>query len=807
MSSKQARIRRAQSLLASVAILLPILSAASVQAQDAAAKSAKVVSYQIAPQSLGTALTSFADQAGLKLLFATQLVAGKKSGGLSGNLSAEQALQRLLSGTGLSYNFTNATTVTISGSAPSVADSGDAGATTLAPITVRGTSGGGISGIVAQQSAAGTKTDTPLVETPQSISVISAQQIKDQGAKSVGEALRYAPGVVAEEYGGTDSRIDRYMIRGFSSSYPYLDGLTTNTYYTLLSPKLEPYGLERVEVLSGPSSSLYGATTPGGLVDAISKRPTDTPLHELQWQLSSPKGVSGAFDFSGPITDDSTLLYRLTGIARAADTQVDHVDTKNYYIAPAFTWKPDEDTSFTFLSRFQRSNDGVQFQNLPALGTLYSAPFGKISPDLFIGEKDFNTVSRSSQSVGYAFEHHFDDVWTVRQNLRYSNTSTDVEQIGTSGFVPGTTELDRWTLGANANLHDFAVDTQAEAKFDTGPLNHTLLFGIDYMRSHSRWYERDGSASPLDVLNPGYGQSYSLPDDVDFATDDRLQQTGVYAQDQVAIDNWRISGALRYDWATTRDTDLVTDGNPSVENDDKHLTGRAGILYRFDNGIAPYVSYSTSFRPTPGLNSTTGDALQPTTGKQYEVGIKYQPTGYNSYMTAALYNIDQENVTTANPGPPVTYSQTGEVRMRGLELSSVFDLDDGLKLIANYSLNDGEITKDDDDSVRGNRPKDVPRNMANLWLDKTIESGPVEGLGFGAGVRYVGERYGDNDNTLKLPSNFLVDAAIHYDYKDWRFALNATNIFDKTYVATCDSDTYCVYGERRTVLGTISVKW
>ena len=801
--------RPATVLMGSVAVtVLLVMAQAPAMAQDAAGRSSRVTAYSIPAQPLGSALTSFADRAGLKLLFPAQLVTGRQSGGLSGRLSPEQALQKLLAGTGLTYRFTSASTVRIAGQ-PASGSTDIGNATTLAPIIVQGgqeNALGPVDGIVATQSATGTKTATPLIETPQSVSVVSAQQVRDQAAKGVGEALRYSPGVVAEEYGGTDSRIDRFMVRGFADSNPYLDGLTTNTYYTLLSAKLETYGLERIEVLSGPASSLYGANTPGGLVSAVSKRPTETPLHEFQLQVESPKGVSGAFDLGGPLTDDGTLLYRLTGVARAADTQVDSVDTRNYYLAPAFTWKPDEDTTLTVLPKFQRSDDGVLVQNLPALGTLYDASFGKIPTDLFIGEPDFNTIARSSQSIGYAFEHRFDDVWTVRQNLRYSNTGTHIEQIGTAGYLPDTTELDRWTLGADAILHDFAVDTQMEAKFDTGPVDHTLLAGIDYMRSHSRWYERDGTASPLDVLNPVYGQPFTVPD-VDFATEDHLRQTGVYVQDQMRFDNWRISGALRYDWALTRDADLLAEDGTGVENSDRHLTGRVGVLYLFDNGFAPYASYATSFKPTPGLNATTGEALKPTTGEQYEIGLKYQPPGSDSYFTASLYTIDQENVTSTNPGPPATQTQTGGVRMRGLELSGVADLDNGLKLIANYSLNAGEITSDEDETIRGNRPKDVPRHMANLWLDKTIETGAAEGLGFGAGLRYVGDRYGDNTNTLKIPGYVLIDAAVHYDYKDWRFALNATNLFDKKYVGTCDGDTFCYYGERRAVVGTISVKW
>lgn len=762
------------------------------------------VDFNIAPQSLTTALTSFADKAGLKILFQTSSASGLQSIGLKGRFTPRAAASRLLSGTGLSYRFTNSSTVTITGSSPASQAAASDGATQLQPITVEGreSAWGPVDGIIAQQSASGTKTDTPLVETPASIKVIAREQLSDQAVTTLGGALRYSPGVFAEELGGTDNRYDQYMIRGFSDTYPYVDSLTTRTYFTLLSPKLEPYGLERVEVLNGPASSLYGAGTPGGLVDAISKRPIETPLRELQLQIGDPKGVSGAFDFSGPITDDGTFLYRLTGIARAADTQVDHVDTKNFYIAPAFTWKPDEDTSFTLLTKFQRTDDGILTQNLPALGTLYEAPFGKIPTDFFVGERDFNKLSKNSASVGYAFEHHFNDVWTVRQNLRYAYSGTEMDMIGTAGW-DSATELSRWTMAADASLHDFAVDTQAEAKFETGFLDHKLLLGVDHTSSKSHWYDQEGDAEPLDVLNPIYGLPYTT-DGFFFETRDQLLQTGVYLQDQISFDNWRISGGLRYDWATTKD-EMYLPSSASVTNDDKHLTGRIGALYIFDNGFAPYVSYSTSFQPTPGLNADNG-VLKPTTGKQFEVGLKYQPEGYDSYLTVALYNLERENVTTADPRLPV-FTQTGAVRMRGIEFSGTADLDNGLKVIASYSYNDGKITKDESADVLGNRPLDVPRHLASLWVDKTIESGAAEGLGFGAGLRYVGDRYGDNQNTVKLPGNFLVDASLHYDVKDWRLAVNAANLFDKKYIGTCDGENYCYYGNRRTVLGTVTYKW
>lgn len=776
----------------------------------AQASGQQVHNFDIAAKPIRQAMNDIVRATGIDVVFPETPAASKTGQPVHGSMTTAQAVSTLLAGSGLQFSFINANTVTIIAPTELGGTGNSTGTTVLAPITVQGeTALGPVGGYVAQRSATGTKTDTPLVETPRTVSVVSRKQLDDQGVKSVGEALRYTSGVVAEEYGGADTRLDRFMVRGFSSSYPFLDGLTTTTRYTLMSPKIETYALERVEVVGGPGSSLYGQGTPGGVVSLVSKRPTDTPLHEVQLQVFDPKGVGTAFDFSGPIAGHDDLLYRLTGVLRRADTQVDGVDTRNYFLAPALTVKPDEDTTFTLLGKLQRTQDGILSQNLPALGTLYSASFGKIPTSLFVGEPDFNSVNRSSASIGYAFEHHFDEVWTVRQNLRYTHSNTDIQQIGTYGYVSGTTSLNRWSLAADAKLNDFAVDNQVEAKFDTGSLEHTALVGLDYSRSHTVWKEWDGSASSLDVLHPVYGLGVTLPTDMSFATNDTLAQTGLYAQDQIALGNWRLSGGLRYDWADTTSDDMLT--GSSTRLDDKALTGHIGLLYHFDNGIAPFVSYATSFAPTLSSYTTyDGSPLKPTEGEQYEIGIKYQPDGTALLASLSAFDITQTNVLTldtAHLGTGHYYGiQTGEVQMRGIEASLKADLGHGFNLLANYSFTDGEITKDNTGNI-GNQPKNVPRNMASLWVDKTFDEGPLAGFGVGVGGRYVGQRYGDDANTLKLDGQMLADAALHYTYKNARLALNVTNLFDKAYVGTCENEAYCYYGQRRTVMGTWTVKW
>jgi iron complex outermembrane recepter protein len=779
----------------SLAIALS-LGALSVHAQTAPAVQ---VDISITAQPLAQALTEFARQARLTLMVPPALVAGRTAPAVSGRLTPRQALDRLLMGSGL-MAVQEGNSVVVKAIPPAEMT------TTLPVVTVTGasipeTASGPVKGFVAKRSAAATKTDTPLIETPQSVSVVGRDQMTAQGVQTVGEALRYTAGVVAEEYGGTDLRIDQYMVRGFASSMPYLDGLNTGGRYTLMSESVEPYGLERVEVLRGPSSVLYGQNIPGGLVSLVSKRPTDVAFGEAGFQVGSQGRTQGTLDLGGPLDSEGKLSYRLTALARGTGTQVDQVDAEHYYLAPSLTWKPSTDTTLTVLAKIQKQSDGYALQYLPADGTLYSNSRGRIPTDFFTGEPDLNKIKRTQSSIGYSLEHRVDDVWTLRQNLRASRTQTDIGYVYAAGLQPGTTSLSRYTLAADAHQNNLAVDTQAQARFKAAGLDHTLLLGVDYFRSHDRWIEQDGDAAPLDILQPVYGRGYTLPA-VDYATDDTLKQMGLYVQDQVRWDRLVLTGSLRHDQADTDVTDLLASSTVSQKN--RKTTGRAGLVYLFDNGIAPYVSYSTSFNPALGT-TYAGTPFRPTTGKQYEAGVKYQPAGSNSSVTGSIYQLTQRNGLTADPDHPYFRVQAGEVRVRGAELSGTTELSKGLKAVAAYTYTDAAITQGNDGNT-GNTPKDIPRQMASLWLEQRV-SGSLAGLRVGGGIRYVGYRYGNDANTLRIPGTALVDAMIGYDLGQWSVVLNARNLFDKTYVATCDSTTRCVYGQRRSLLATATYRW
>lgn len=681
------------------------------------------------------------------------------------------------------------------------------GATVLAPITVQG--GGSedptapVKGYVAKSSATATKTGTPLIETQQSISVITADQLKAQGAQTLGQALDYTPGVVGEPY-GADPRFDSPRIRGFDGRQSqFLNGLRMMR--TAGAPAVEVYGLERIEVLRGPASVMYGQGNPGGIINLISKRPVFERFGEVGLQAGSYDTYGTYFDLGGPIGDGSDFAYRLTGVARRGGEQTDFLDNDRYYIAPAATWKPDEDTSLTILTSVQHDNPGTP-SGLPPQLTL-NATGNRLSRDFSVGDESFDKSNRTLTNLGYEFEHRLNDTWTFRQNARYSNFDWDYQALGmaTAGLAADGRTIRRSATIQDELLNTFNIDNNLQADFSTGDVEHTLLLGLDYRYFDNNVTTEFWTATPLDAFNPVYGGPIKLGPRTLYAdVDSDMTQVGVYIQDEMAYENWRATLGLRQDWASTSGGSTNAAGvTRSLDKDDQDLTGRAGLGYIFDNGIAPYISYATSFEPVPVPAS--GQLLEPTTGKQLEVGIKYQPEGWNGFFTAAVYDLRQKNVLTTKvvDGNPVS-AQIGEVHVKGVELEGVASLAEGLDLRAAYTYMDAEIVEGPDD---GNRPDNVPKHAASLWLDYTFrEDTALEGFGIGGGVRYVGQRYGNTANTFDLNAVALLDASIHYQKEGVRASLNVTNLADKNYVSSCGTFG-CYYGEGRAVMGRLTFTW
>ncbi|MEK1947996.1 MAG: TonB-dependent siderophore receptor, partial [Ensifer adhaerens] len=661
--------------------------------------------------------------------------------------------------------------------------------------------GGPVEGYVAKSSRTASKTGTPLLETQQSVSVITHDEIEAQGAQTVGQALNYTPGVLGQPF-GTDPRFDAPIIRGFDGrQVQFLNGLRMMR--TAGAPAFEIYGLENIDVLRGPASVMYGQGNPGGIINMISKKPVFENFGEVGVQGGSYETIGGFFDFGGTLGEQSDFAFRLTGLGKNAAAQVDELDNDRYFIAPALTWQPDEDTKLTILASVQHDNPSTP-SGLPPQYTLNATDF-RLPRDFYVGNESFDRSSRTLANLGYEFEHRLSESWIFRQSFRYSDFNWDYQSLGMSTLGLAA---DGRTLRRNATFQDEAlntvnIDNNLQGEFSTGDVDHTLLFGLDYRHFGNNVRTRFYQATPLDVRSPSYGEPIRLiAPTLDTTVDSELSQLGVYVQDELALGGWRATLGFRQDWTSSAGTSLngLTRVSRPLDQDDHELAGRAGLSYIFDNGIAPYVSYSSSFEPVIGARPD-GRPFEPTSGEQVELGVKYEPTDWNGFFTAAAYDLKQKNVLRTIAG---ISSQIGEVNVRGLELEAVASITQGLDLRASYTYTDARIASGADD---GNRVENVPEHMASLWANYTFQEGTaLEGLGIGAGVRYVGQRYGNSANTFNLDSVVLADFALSFKKNGYKASLNVQNVFDKDYVASCSSFG-CYYGDGRTFMGKLTYSW
>lgn len=689
--------------------------------------------------------------------------------------------------------------------------------------------------IAARQSATGTKTDTPIQKVPQSISVVTAEEMALHQPKSVKEALSYTPGVAVGTRGASNT-YDYLIIRGFAA-----DGQSQNNYLNGLKMQgnfyndavIDPYMLERAEIMRGPVSVLYGKSSPGGLLNMVSKRPTTEPLKEVQFKAVTDSLFQTGFDFSDALDDDGVYSYRLTGLARSANAQQKGAEEQRYAIAPAFTWRPNDKTNFTFLSYFQNEPETGYYGWLPKEGTVEPLPNGKRLPTDFNEGAKNNTYSRNEKMIGYSFDHEFNDTFTVRQNLRFAQNKVSQKSVYGYGMcsdplyssnpssspcanVPQSQwghTLTRQYVIDNEKLENFSVDTQLQSKFATGSVDHTLLTGVDFMRMRNdidSWFGYAGSVAPSDIYNLDRS-------DFDFGAHPnpsgpyrvllKQKQTGLYVQDQAQWDKVLVTLGGRYDWADQ--SSFNRDYGNKSERDDKEFTWRGGVNYLFDNGVTPYFSYSESFEPASQTDAN-GDLFAPSKGKQYEVGVKYVPEDRPIVVTGALYQLTKTNNLMADPNGSLFSVEGGEIRARGVELEAKAALSASVNLVGSYTYTDAEYTTDT--NYKGNTPAQVPKHMASLWADYTFFDGPLSGLTLGTGGRYTGSSYGDPANSFKVGSYTVVDALVRYDLArvgmaGSNVALHVNNLFDREYVASCFNTYGCFWGAERQVVATATFRF
>ncbi|BEV71820.1 MULTISPECIES: TonB-dependent siderophore receptor [unclassified Paludibacterium] len=684
-------------------------------------------------------------------------------------------------------------------------------AATLPTVTVKAspaTAQSPTSGYSAGSSAAASKTDTPWVLIDHSVSVITRQQIEDQAPHTLSEALSYTPGVFSNAI-GSSSRYDYIVLRGFNghmNNNQWLDGLRlAGDPEGSNSPQVDPFFVERMDVVRGPDSVLYGQSSPGGLVALTSKRPLSSPLHQLEVGIGNNQQQWLGLDITGPLNDRPDLDYRLVVKGQRRNEQQTLAQSERYTVAPSLSWRIDGQNRLLLQAYLQHEPSTGYHGSVPWEGSGVNHQGSRL-PASFDDGASGDGMHRQQQMFGYQFEHDFNSDWQFRQNLRYQKSKVSQLQVYQTGWAgAGSSVLNRAASQGEEHGETFLIDNQLQGKLTTGAVQHTLLVGVDSSRMRNGGYNRYGSADSLDTSAPQYDSGNITFGAPSYFNHDNLQ-TGIYAQDQMAWNRWRLTLGVRQDQARVH-TDDPQSGSRSEWNGSK-VTTRAGVLYEAANGLTPYFNYSEGFDPNASYaTGSDGQLLAPQQSRQKEVGLKYQPAGGQTQLSIASYDLRQQNLAYYNP-ITLTYQPVGVVTSRGIELEGKTRIGNQWSLMASMTFNRLRI---DQGPQQGNTPFGSPSRMASLWVDYAFASG----LGLGSGIRYTGPSWADSANTTRLPSYTLVDLALRYDLgrmsPAWQGAtlrLSANNLFNRTYVASCyDSLTYCYYGSKRTLSATLGYQW
>ncbi|GEB38838.1 ferrichrome receptor FiuA [Gluconacetobacter liquefaciens] len=772
------------------------------------------LSVNIPAGDLNSSLLALSQAAHLQIFYDMGKVKGLKAHAVSGTMTADQALATILNGSGYSFSRSAGNRVSLVKTSASTI--------VLGPVKV----GGHVSepnaqapygpgeGFVATRSLSATKTDSPILTTPKSIYVITRQQMDDLQPLTIDEALRYAPGI-SDPIGGSGTPMnnshDIYQ-RGFQSD-TFVDGLMTG-----VSPSVvEPFMLDRLEALSGPASVMYGQAAPGGIINVSLKRPTEKAQNQVNIGFGSYGRYEGQFDSSGPLTKDGSLLYRIVAIGNTQGDQTQYKKYERLAIQPALTWKIDRKTELTFIGQYNYTPALMSNAGGPAMGAIFPQKYLKYSPYTFTSDPAFQNSHQNSGFFEYIFSHIFNSHLKFSQNFRYEHVDSYFAQLFSQGLVAGTSNMRRYALVNSDQGYSVLLDNHLQGDFSTGPVKHTVLIGVDYrLQKDVNRYAFDFSTVPtLNLLSPRYHQ-YTYADFIKGsgnewdADHNYLEQEGIYFQDQFQWKGLNIMLGGREDW------------NNWYDQFQRAFTWHAGASYELPFGLAPYFSYATSFNPQSGDIYGAGQA-SPLVGKQWEVGLKYQPRHSQMLFTAAAYDLRENNVLINDPDHQNFDLQVGQIRVRGVDLSANANLAQGLNLSATYSYMEPQNSRTnlttttytgETVSMKDKAPSQLPRHTVSLFVDYKFPRDIAPGLSINAGLRYVGSTYGDNANSFKVPAYTVFDGGATYDFgalmhslKGLNMRVSLINAFDKQYVVSCSSGSSCAWGQLRRVYGSVGYRW
>ncbi|KAM3109754.1 TonB-dependent siderophore receptor [Phormidesmis sp. 146-33] len=660
--------------------------------------------------------------------------------------------------------------------------------------------GEGARGYRVPNASTATRTDTPLRDIPASIQVVPRQVLEDRNVRTINEAVETVSGVVSDFtfFGapGLESRI----IRGFSQGANdggggnLRNGFRDGGFYGLRASET----FEQVEVLKGPASVLFGSLEPGGVINVVTKQPLSDPYYKIALEIGNRNFYQPTIDFSGPLTSDKSVLYRLIASYQTSDGVQKFVNTNLTAIAPTLTWKLGDRTTLNLYYEYLRSVGDSP--TLPSGLFDGSAIFPR---EFFPGYPQFSFLEFTTQRYGYTLNHEFSDNLQIRNTIAVNNTSAVDLRAG------GSQLLDNQFLVVSPeegffSYHNVFGQIDLLGKFNTGSIAHQLLVGFDYYRVNIPASGAFGASNipTLDILNPNYNNIPEPIYDTNFEIVDKVRSYGFYIQDQVTLlDNLKLLIGGRFDWVST-----VSEGdfrNSGQERNNSAFSPRIGLVYQPSKTISLYASYSQSFQPvaTFGAFNTDGEAFEPTKGTQYETGIKADFLDGRLSATLAAYQITKTNVITPDPVSPRLSIQTGEQRSRGVELDVTGRILPGWNVIASYAYTDAKVTEDNSIPV-GNRLQGVPEQQASLWTTYQIQKGGLSGFGVGLGLFYVGNRQGNLANSFTLGNYFRTDASLFYRRDRFNAAVNIRNLFDIDYF-----NVGFERGDPLTITGSISLEF
>jgi iron complex outermembrane receptor protein len=656
-------------------------------------------------------------------------------------------------------------------------------------------------GMTTSFAPTSSKIDTPILEQPFAIDTVTRDQMIQRNPQSVVDVISYTAGAQTMSVNGPAvAAVDSFNLRG-NAADEYLDGMRIPQSFNAVqsgpgSLQLDPNDMERVDLLLGPSSTLYGQSNLGGIVDAVSKQPTATPYHSLQLQAGSSDRYQGAGDFSGPLNRSGLLQYRVNGLIRRASTFVYGIQDNRLTVNPTITWHPSVNTAVTLYAKYLRNTSDSITAYIPAAGSVMPASFGYLPTSINLSDPTYDRYKKNQFFTGYSVDHRSAGLWTVKHQLRYARMNANWHFLYLAGVLPDGLTATRTNFLSIPKLEGLQTDTHASTMLRTGRFRHTLLGGTDFQWQRYNNTQGFGLGTTINMTQPLYGQGDRIPS-ASISQRQSQFQGGLYGQEQIEVAHFTVVAGGRVDF-TAQDTFDKLAGKSLASQSPHAFSEHAGVSYHI-GGFAPYFSYSTSFLPTLG-SDVNARPYVPQTGSNTEAGVKYQFTQIPLMLRVAGFRLRQQNTLQPNPAAPTTSIQTGEVRTPGAEVQANGTILRSLDYIVSYTHIEPRNTVST--LYQGKQPVTVANNTASTWLHYTFRHGLPTGFGLGGGVHFTGGSWGTVANDLRVNGFTTFDTVLDYTLERWRFAVNATNIGNRRYVNGCSHPYFCAYGQTRTVIGT-----